>query len=234
MVSERNLTNSRERQLALAGGGLLLLLGVRKGSWPGLLLGGVGTLLLVRSLRGDSARQSTGGFQTADAERQLAAAPAALTITESLTVGCPPQEAYAFWRKLENLPRFMTHLQSVRVEGNGRSHWVVKAPAGLTFAYDAEITADAPGELIRWQTLPQAIVQHTGKVAFRPAPGGRGTEVTAHLHYEPPGGIVGEAFAHLASPVTEQLIREDVRRFKAVLETGEAPTIEGQPAARKS
>ncbi|MCA9971814.1 MAG: hypothetical protein KC425_16430, partial [Anaerolineales bacterium] len=93
MVSERNLTNSRERQLALAGGGLLLLLGVRKGSWPGLLLGGVGTLLLVRSLRGDSARQSTGGFQTADAERQLAAAPAALTITESLTVGCPPQEA---------------------------------------------------------------------------------------------------------------------------------------------
>ena len=68
---------------------------------------------------------------------------------------------------------------------------------------------------------------------FRPAPDGRGTEVTANLHYTPPGGVIGEAFAYLTSGVTEQLIREQVRRFKAVLETGEVPTIDGQPSGRQ-
>jgi uncharacterized membrane protein len=228
-----NLTNNTERQLALVGGSLFMLMAVRERSWPGLILGALGTTLLVRGLTGESLLNKM-GINTADADwLPQALQPSGLAVTESLTVNCTPGEAYQYWRNLENLPHFMTHLESVKVEANGRSHWVVKAPAGITLTWDAEITDDRPNEMIQWQTLPSAAVQHTGRVHFKPAPAGRGTEVMAHFHYEPPGGIVGEAFAYLANNFTEQFIREEIRRFKAVLEAGEVPTIEGQPAARK-
>jgi uncharacterized membrane protein len=158
--------------------------------------------------------------------------PGNLRLKESLTVNCSPQEAYQFWRNLENLPRFMSHLESVAADENGRSHWVVKAPAGVTLAWDAEIMAEQPGRLIQWRTLPDAAVKHAGQVQFNTAPTGRGTEVTVQFHYEPPGGLAGEAFAHLTNNFTEQMLREDVRRFKQIMETGEVPTIEGQPSGR--
>jgi uncharacterized membrane protein len=84
-------------------------------------------------------------------------------------------------------------------------------------------------ELISWQSLPGADVDNRGSVYFREAPAGRGTEVKVKLEYYPPGGVAGVAFAKLFNKVTAQQIKEDMRRFKQVLEAGEIPTTEGQP-----
>ncbi|MBK8904988.1 MAG: SRPBCC family protein [Anaerolineaceae bacterium] len=221
-----------ERPLALAGGGLCLLLAMRQRSWPGLLLGAVGTGLLLRGLTGRLPLRA-GLRQGSSHDIPKSLLPVELKMKETVTVNCAPEEAYRFWRNLENLPHFMTHLETVEMGENGRSHWKVKTPAGITLAWDAQIVADQPNRLIQWRTLPEAAVQHAGQVQFNPAPTGRGTEVTAQFHYEPPGGLVGEAFAYLTNTLTEQLLREEVRRFKHVMETGEVPTIEGQPSARK-
>ena len=51
-----------------------------------------------------------------------------IEIERSVTVNKPRDEVYAFWRDLSNLPRFMRHLESVTELGDGRSHWVAKAP----------------------------------------------------------------------------------------------------------
>ena len=222
-----------ERDLALVGGSVCLLFALRERSWKGLLLGTVGTSMLVRGLTGESVLAKVGIDADPVGLLPERLQPAPLEVYETLTVNCTPEEAYQFWRNLENLPRFMTHLQSVEVQANGRSHWVVKTPPGLTLTWDAEMVADSPNELIHWQTVSDTAVQHTGIVTFKQAPPGRGTELTTHLRYEPPGGLVGEAFAHLTNTLTAQLIREELRRFKAVLETGEVPTIEGQPSGRK-
>ena len=231
---EYTLKNDTERQLALIGGSLLTLLAVRQRSWPALMLGTVGAGLLVRGLTGESLLHKIGLDGNA---RELLPEPLqtpGLQVKETLTINCPPARAYQFWRNLENLPRFMNFLESVQAGEDGRSHWIVKAPPGITLTWDAEIVADEPDKLIRWQTLPSTTaVQHSGEVRFKSAPAGRGTEVTADLRYEPPGGVVGEAFGYLTNGVTEQLIREQVRRFKAVLETGEVPTIDGQPSGRQ-
>src|SRR5216117_2006610 len=53
-------------------------------------------------------------------------------VRKSITVRRSPDEVYRFWRNFENLPRFMKHLESVRVTGSRRSHWKAKAPAGMT------------------------------------------------------------------------------------------------------
>ena len=61
-------------------------------------------------------------------------------------------EVYDFWRRLDNLPEFMAHLEEVRPDGNGRSHWRASAPFGRTVEWDAEITEDVPGQLIAWRS----------------------------------------------------------------------------------
>ncbi|HET9625563.1 MAG TPA: SRPBCC family protein [Kofleriaceae bacterium] len=135
----------------------------------------------------------------------------------SVTINKPPQEVYAFWRKLENLPMFMDYLESVTDVGGGRSHWVAKLPFGPV-AWDAEIVDDRPGERIAWRTVEGARFGHTGEVTFARAPGRDMTEVRVKLAIgvldHAPSAVLGKLF-------TKPQIKGDLRRLKQVLETGE-------------
>lgn len=156
----------------------------------------------------------------------------AIDVRKAATIGRPRSEIYAYWRQFENLPRFMDHLESVTERGDGVSHWVAKAPAGATVEWDAKVTEERDGEVIAWRSLDGAQIPNTGEVRFVDAPAGRGTEVHVHLSYDPPAGAIGAAFAKLFGEEPDQQVREDLRRFKRVMETGEIPTTEGQPSGR--
>lgn len=156
-----------------------------------------------------------------------------IEIERAVTVDKPASDLYNYWRKFENLPSFMEHLQEVKQNDNKRSHWVAKVSGGLPIAWDAEIIEDVPGERISWHTLPDSLVEQIGTVRFEPATGERGTVVHVDLKYSPPGGIVGETFARMLNGVTAQQVKDDIRRFKSLMEAGEVPTIEGQPSGRK-
>ena len=148
-----------------------------------------------------------------------------------MTIAKPADALYAIWRKLENLPQLMTHLQEVRVLDERRSHWTVKAPVGEV-GWDAEITADEPGQRIAWESLPGASVENSGEVIFRAAPGKRGTEVIVRLRYKAPGGTAGAVVARIAGQEPSQQLRDDLMRFKREQELGFAPTTEGQTSGR--
>jgi uncharacterized membrane protein len=139
----------------------------------------------------------------------------------SITVHRPVEEVYGFWRDFQNLPRFMRHLERVEVLDERRSHWTALAPAGQTVEWDAETTEDRPNELIAWRSLPGADVRNAGTVRFRPAPGGRGTEVRVTLEYDPPLGKLGSKVAMLFREEPGQQVQDDLRHFKQVMETGE-------------
>jgi uncharacterized membrane protein len=124
-------------------------------------------------------------------------ASGAMRVQKSIIINRSPEELYRFWRDFQNLPRFMYHLESVRMSGTQRSHWVAKAPAGKRIAWDAETTADEPNTLIAWRALEDSDVHHTGSVRFEHAPGGRGTVVTVEIAYRPPGGVMGVGLASL-------------------------------------
>jgi uncharacterized membrane protein len=141
--------------------------------------------------------------------------------TKTVTINRSPEEVYQFWHDFRNLPRFMGHLESVQVTGPTRSHWRTRAPAGRTVEWDAEMVDDRPNELIAWRSLPNADVPNSGQVRFRPAPGGRGTEVEVDLWYDPPGGKIGSTIARLLGEEPGQQVSDDLRRLKQVLETGE-------------
>jgi uncharacterized membrane protein len=154
-------------------------------------------------------------------------------IEASLTVGRPAQELYSYWRRFENLPRFMRHLDSVTETGNGRSHWIAKTPVGSRVEWDAEVVDEREGQHISWRSVPGSQVHNSGSVLFEPAPGNRGTTVRVSFDLAPPGGAAGRLAAKALGPITKQQVHEDLRRFKNLMEAGEIPTNEGQPEGRR-
>lgn len=144
-----------------------------------------------------------------------------MDLKSTITVFRSPEEVYGFWHDFENLPRFMSYLESVQVTGAGRSHWKAKTPVGTTVEWDAEIVDDQPNTRIAWRSLEGAELPNTGSVQFKPAPGGRGTEVHVQMRYDPPAGVIGEAIARLFGEVPQEQVKLDLRRFKQVIETGE-------------
>lgn len=145
----------------------------------------------------------------------------------SIIINRTPEEIYQFWRNFENLPTFMKHLEAVRVTGDGRSHWVAKAPAGESVEWDAEITEDRPNELIAWRSLEGSDVDNSGSVRFERAAGNRGTVVHVNIDYDPPGGVVGKTVAKLFGEEPGQQVYDDLRCLKQVMEVGEVIVSDG-------
>jgi len=142
-------------------------------------------------------------------------------VREAVRLEKPIADVYRFWRRLENLPQFMAHLESVTQDSNGTSHWIAKGPAGLRVEWDAEIINDVPNKTLGWRSLPGSDVVTAGSVNFDEVRGGRSTQLTVHLQYAPPAGSAGAFVASLFGRAPSQTIREDLRFFKQILEAGE-------------
>ena len=196
-----------ERLVTTVAGGLLALFGLSRRSVPGLAIAGIGGVLVARGVRG-----------------RLGAGPEPVEIAQSQSVNVPRKDAYAYWRTLENLPRFMEHIRSVEALTETRSRWTAKGPGPLPdVSWEADIVEDVPGERIVWQSLPGSDVDNAGHVRFSDGPDGL-TEVHTRITYRPPAGYLGAAVARWLDPALGTSVRRDIARFKSVLEAGEVPT----------
>ncbi|MBO9556623.1 SRPBCC family protein [Cellulomonas sp.] len=157
-----------------------------------------------------------------------------MELTATTTVRKHAPEVFTFWRDLENLPRFMGHLEEVRATGARTSHWAASAPFGKDVEWDAEIVDEVPGEKIVWRSTGKADVPNAGTVRFAPAPDGVSTEVFVVLVYDVPGGKVGKAVATYFGEEPHQQLDDDLRRLKQVLETGEVVRSDGAPWGKRA
>jgi uncharacterized membrane protein len=184
-----------------------------------------------------AATASVAGITAVDAfaAARMSRLPAGVTkdpsfrVKTSTTVRRSADQLYGFWHDFGNLPSFMAHLDAVEALPDGRTHWRATGPAGTKVEWDAEVVADRPGELIAWRTLAGSDIAHSGVVGFVPAPGDRGTEVHVDIEYAPPAGKAGSIIAKLFGEEPELQVRDDLRRFKQVMETGEVVRSEGSP-----
>jgi uncharacterized membrane protein len=200
---------------AIAGGGTLAVLGLSRRSKSGGALAALGGTLAYLGTRINTASDQ-------------------FTSHSSVLLNCSREEAYKFWRDFENLPRFMRHIHSVSKVSNNQYRWTALTPLGGRVSWDAEIVAEHPNELISWRSLPSSEIQVDGSVEFRNAPANRGTIIEAVVIYKPPAGPVGRSVAKLFGKYPGFIMRQDLRRFKALVETGEIPTIEGQSHGPRS
>ena len=217
-----------ERIISVLGGSALVLFAMnrlKRGNFLAALSGGY---LLYRGFSGNCLVYEAIGIQRAGPNGRDG-----IKVERSMTVYRPREEVYRFWRDFQNLPHFMKHLEEVQVSENGTSHWVARAPLGARVEWDAEITEERENELISWRSLPGSLIENSGTVRFKDAPGGRGTEVHIALKYNPPGGSASAAFAKLFGEEPSLQVREDLRRFKEVIEAGETATVTGQTSGRR-
>jgi uncharacterized membrane protein len=203
------------RWSALITGGALAVLGLSRRSRSGVAIAAAGGLL------------SYAGAKAGIRQRDLIA-------RSSILLNCTPHEAYQFWRELENLPLFMRHLESVTLLNNNRSKWTAIGPLGKRIHWYAEIAIDRKDDVIAWRSLADSEIYVDGIVKFRNAPANRGTIVTVVVVYQPPAGAIGNALSKLLGKDPSFMMRQDLRRLKALIETGEIPTVEGQSHGPRS
>jgi uncharacterized membrane protein len=215
-----------ERLAAMVGGAALVAYAARDRSWKAVGAAVAGVPLIYRG--------ATGSWPVPRAAVGRATSLAPLRVETSVTIDRPAQELYDFWRRLENLPRFMRHLEEVRETGDRRSHWVGHTPFGARAAWEAEIVEERPGRLLSWRSVEGSQVDTAGSVLFEDATGGRGTVVRVDMELRPPGHLLGKALASLGHNALEREVKEDLRRFKNLMEAGEVPTTEGQPHGVRS
>src|SRR5687768_8714784 len=102
-----------ERIISVAGGALLAFLAAKNfsksksGSFAMLTTSGS---LLFRGATGYCPVNESLGRNSAESAYQVSP----VEVSQVLTINRPRAEVYAYWRKLENLPRFMKHLKEIK------------------------------------------------------------------------------------------------------------------------
>lgn len=145
-------------------------------------------------------------------------------VGKSVTINRPRAELFAYWRDFANLPTFMNAIERVDLQGETRSSWTIKAPAGQQVKIETELVDVIENEAIGWRSVDGSQIRTNGKVTFEDAPADRGTIVTAEIGYEPPGGDLGRLIAKLFQAEPNVQARHELKRFKMLMETGEIAT----------
>ena len=204
----RNRSGSIQQWGTAVGGSALAIYGLSRRSAVGLAVAAGGGALAYYAVRLNPQKQAVA--------------------RSTIQLNCSAEDAFRFWRDFENLPRFMRHIESVSKTDDRRSRWTAIGPMGKQLRWEAEISDERPNELIAWHSLPNSDIEVHGRVEFRPATGDRGTILDASITYIPPAGALGRSVAKLLGKDPKFLMHMDLRRFKALVETGEIPTTDGQ------
>jgi uncharacterized membrane protein len=220
-----NVGSTERLVTLLAGAALLGYAWKNQSKKVGLMSAG----LLLRGATGYCPGYAAMGVDHTDTRDALSAGRG-VHVRESITINAPAEEIYRFWRRLDQLPGVMPHLDKVEQLDAKRSRWTAKAFDAVPVSWEAEIINEVPFDIIAWKTLPGEAVQHAGSVNFKPAPTGMGTEVRVHLQYAAPGGKAGSWLAWLAGQDPAKLTRDGLRALKRQLEGGPLDVVQPLPS----
>ena len=220
-----------QRGASLVGGAALLVLGLKRRTLGGGLLGLAGADLVYRGATGYCHLLSALGIETAQEESGSRVPSDAVEIQRSITIQRPRQEVYDRWRDPQNQPLVWSHFAEISNADEHGARWRVEAPLRRALEWETRIIEERAGELIRWRST-RGRLPNEGTVEFRDAPGDFGTEMTLRVRFDPPGGPLGDAAARLLDDPPKLVLAKALRRFKSLVETGEIASTDRNPSAR--
>jgi len=201
-----------ERILMVTSGAYLLYNGLSKQN-KSIAKAGTGGAMLLRGISGYCPIYDAAGHLMNDKASNV-------NIRINSVINKPVSEVYAFWRNLENLPKFMNHLDSVRSVSSTISEWTAKGPAGIgKISWNAEIVRDEKEQLLSWNSIEGSTIKNAGKVTFKSK--GNATEIDVTISYHAPLGVAGESAAKLLNPYFEKMVKDDISNLKLYLESGQ-------------
>lgn len=136
---------------------------------------------------------------------------------QSITIGRPRAEVERFWHDPAQLSRVLGTVGEVRARGTDGYTWVLHADPDVE--WETTLVADEDG--LRFVDAGDPDGPRL-TLTFAEAPADRGTEVTARVRAPVPGIF------------TDAATFKVLYRARALLQTGEIPTLEPQPSARDS
>ena len=97
----------------------------------------IGLYALIRQPKGKAAMSAAGVF----AANQMGKLKGTRKheVSTTFAINCSPETAYRYWRDFANLPRFMRHIDSVRVLDGNRSEWTALGPLEMKIRWTAEV-----------------------------------------------------------------------------------------------
>jgi uncharacterized membrane protein len=223
-----------ERWASAIGGGLMMMHGLRRGTFGGLAMALLGGAFVYRGTTGhcqayEALNIDTSGKHRADDEEHV---HKGVLIKHTVTIHRTPMEIYEFVKDPANHHRYMAHVESVEAGDDGTFCWAIEGPLGSTWRFRSRHINEEPGHIVAWRTLPGSDIESAGAIRLEPTWDGRGTDVTMEINFEPPAGVVGMALARLLGHNPDAQVRGNLRRLKELLEAGEVPMVHGQMAGR--
>jgi uncharacterized membrane protein len=130
----------------------------------------------------------------------------------SETIDRPVRTVYNQWTQIEEFPRFMEGVKSVRQLDNTHLEWHAEI-AGKELHWQSEIIDQVPDQRIVWRSTSGT--RNGGMVEFREIEPGR-TEIKLVMEYEPEGAVekMGDAVG-----VADARVKGDLKRFKEYIES---------------
>jgi uncharacterized membrane protein len=224
-----------ERLISITVGIPVTIFGLTRGILNGLVPTLLGGSLILRGVSGHSFLYQALGVSTVEHSPVIAQLPnhQGIEVKRAVTIMASPEQLYRYCRDFQNAPRFMKNVESVQATGDGRSHWVAKTPLGTTLAWDAEVTNDEPARLIAWRrTQGPFFAPSGGSVRFEPKRNGRETVVRLEIEFRQFRGPIGTLLGTILGQIPQHVVRQNLERFKELMEAGEIPTTDGQPSGR--
>src|SRR5689334_23523203 len=115
-----------ERWASALGGAALTAWGLKQlrdeRTPAGAMIAAAGASLIVRGATGRCPVYSATGISTVKDTRTALGGSRGVNVDEAMTINRMPEELYVYWRSFESLPKFMTHLVSVRRIDQRRTH----------------------------------------------------------------------------------------------------------------
>jgi uncharacterized membrane protein len=142
--------------------------------------------------------------------------------SQSITIGCAQEDVRRFFQDAEQLSQVLGEVADVHKTGaDDRLRWVVRKGPLNGVSWESQVVSEERG--LRFVDTGQNDgIANEIVLEFSEAPRGRGTEVTLRVNSSVPR-LVSGALAYKA-----------LYRARALLQTGEIPTISYNPSARES
>lgn len=153
-------------------------------------------------------------------------------LSDVVSIQRSPEELCGVWQNPSELASVLFHLLG-RFHGDGDR--LERAANDSAPVADVDIVAVEPARSVAWQARVDGEVRCRGYTEFTLAPPGRGSEVRVAVELEGEGAhLLERALEKFQGSDPVLLLREDLRNFKQLMETGEYATTRGQPEGRRS
>jgi len=140
------------------------------------------------------------------------------TIEASVTIHCPVEEVFRFYRDFRNLPRFLGDVMVIEQIGPATSRWTIQGPLGVQAHWTIRVTEECANELIRYETVTLPGLRTYWEIHF--APGSEAGKTVVRELMKAPLGRLGRVALALIGKFPAEEVTTNLHRLKQVMETG--------------